>query len=147
MNTTQPIHARRWARAGFTLVEAIVIIVILGIIAAVIAPRLFQNIGAGRTAVAKSNAASLVTAMNNLWAAHGLDEDYTIRALIEPPAGVDEDEYQGPFLQNEEQLIDPWGNEFVLIIPGDKNKDFDIVSYGADGAQGGDGEDQDIVKP
>ncbi|GAB4543772.1 MAG: type II secretion system major pseudopilin GspG [Phycisphaerales bacterium] len=139
---------RRTARRGFTLVEAIVIIVILGIIAAVIAPRLFQNIGGARTGVAESNASSLVTATKNLLVDHGLSEDYTIRALLEPPPGVSEDEYRGPYVDNEQALLDPWGNEFELIIPSQNgNADFDIVSYGRDGAPGGEGEDADIIKP
>lgn len=146
MNTH--IRNRRLARAGFTLVEAIVIIVILGIIAAVIAPRVFQNIGSAKSGVAASNAAALATSVNNLYADAGeLREDWTIRALLETPSGMDEDEYNGPYVQNEEALLDPWGNEFELVIPGEKNTDFDIVSYGRDGAPGGEGEDKDIVKP
>ncbi len=147
MNTAQH-HSARNSRHGFTLVEAIVIIVILGIIAAVIAPRIFNNIGNAKANTAKSNAASLATATKNLLVDHGLSEDYDIRALLEAPPGVDEDEYRGPYVDNEQALSDPWGNEFVLRIPSESgNADFDIVSYGADGAPGGEDEDADIIKP
>ncbi len=46
-----------------------------------------------------------------------------------------------------EDLKDPWGREFILVIPGQRNVDFDIVSYGADGKPGGTGEDADVIKP
>lgn len=141
-------HRRRAARRGFTLVEAIVIIVILGVIAAVIAPRFIGRIGQAKTNTAESNAASLASAVRSLMIDHGPSEDYTIRALWVAPSGVPEDEYGGPYVDNEQALIDPWGNEFVLLIPSDHgNADFDIVSYGADGQPGGEGEDADIVKP
>ncbi len=53
----------------------------------------------------------------------------------------------GPYLEGVDQLLDPWGRPFVLVVPGRKNADFDVVSYGADGYPGGTGEDADIVRP
>ena len=61
---------------------------------------------------------------------------------------MSDDDYRGPYVENEQALLDPWGNEYVLLIPSENgNADFDIVSYGADGVPGGEGEDADIVKP
>jgi len=138
------------ARGGFTLIEAIVIIVILGVLAAVIGGRLLGRIGEAKSSVAQSNANNLANFMQQLLADHGSEvrmDDLTIDALFDPPDGVDADAYNGPYVQNREALVDPWGNKFVLRVPGEKNVDFDIVSYGRDGEPGGEGEDADIVEP
>jgi general secretion pathway protein G len=137
----------RRVRRGFTLIEAIVIIVILGVIAAVIAPRLISRVGQSKTAVAQSSASSLATAMKLFIADHGKPRDgAAIDVLWERPADVEDAEYE-PYVDNADALLDPWGNKFVLRMPGEKNYDFDIISYGADGRPGGEGEDADIIAP
>lgn len=135
-------------RRGFTLIEVIVIVVILGVLAAVIAPRFLSRIGQSKRAVAESNAASLSQAVKLFIADHGNPESgATIDILWEKPANVEEAKWQ-PYVENAEKLLDPWGNKFVLKIPGDKNTfDFDVVSYGADGKPGGESENGDIIKP
>ncbi len=137
-------------RRGFTLIEAIVVIVILGVLATMIAPRLISRIGDSRHAVAKSKAAALVTQVELFLADHGakmLGESISIDVLYERPSYVSSGEYE-PYVRNEGDLLDPWGNKFGLIYPGNKNKhDFDIVSYGADGKPGGEGENEDVIKP
>ncbi len=136
------------ARRGFTIVEIIVVIVIIGILATLIAPRLLSRVGAAKTSVAKGNASSLASAMQTLAAdAGGLRSGWTIRALWERPSEVDEASYKGPYVNNEDSLKDPWGREFILLIPGKKNVDFDIVSYGADGEAGGEGDNTDVTAP
>jgi general secretion pathway protein G len=133
---------------GFTLIEVIVIVVILGVLAAVIAPRFLGRIGQSKHNVTRSNAASLATAVRLFIADHGAPESgATIDILWERPPQVDESRWQ-PYVENPEKLLDAWGNKFILKIPGDKNRyDFDIVSYGADGRPGGEGENADIVVP
>lgn len=139
--------SRRPSRAGFTLIEAIVIVIILGVLAAVIAPRFIQRVGQSKQAVAESNASSLAGAMKLYSADHGTPDDgATIDILWNKPSDIPESEWQ-PYVDSSEALLDPWGNRFVLRVPGEKNYDFDIVSYGADGKPGGEGEDADIVKP
>lgn len=140
------VRARR-AR-GFTLIEVIVIVLILGVLAAVIAPRFIQRVGQSKRSVAEANAASLATAMKLFIADHGNPEPgSTIALLWERPANIEESAWE-PYVSSADQLIDPWGNQFVLRIPGEKNTfDFDIVSYGADAKPGGEGENADIVKP
>jgi len=124
-----------------------VIIVILGVVAAVIAPRLIQRVGQSKQSVAASNAAALATAMKLFMTDHGSPSDgASIDVLWERPSDVDSADYQ-PYVDSADKLLDPWGNKFVLVIPGEKNYDFDIVSYGADGRPGGEGEDADVVKP
>lgn len=133
--------------SGFTIIEVIVIVVILGVIAAVIAPRLINRIGQSKQSLAASNAASLATAMKLFQADHYAPRSGdTIDILWERPSDVAEGDWE-PYVDNADALLDPWGRKFVLVVPGNRNVDFDIVSYGADGAPGGEGEDADIVKP
>jgi general secretion pathway protein G len=139
----------RPSRRAFTLVEIIVVIVILGVLATLIAPRLLNRIGQSKAAVAASNAAVLANATRMMLADCGgrMPEGATILALWEKPGGLEEGQWKGPYVDSREQLKDPWGEMFILVVPGRKNIDFDIVSYGADKKPGGEGDDADIVKP
>jgi general secretion pathway protein G len=140
------INRRSRARRAFTIIEVIVIVVILGVIAAVIAPRLLSRVGQSKQAVAASNAASLATAMKLYVADCGMPESgASINILVERPSNVDESVWKGPYVDNADALKDPWGNLFILVIPGQVNADFDIVSYGKDGQAGGEGENADII--
>jgi general secretion pathway protein G len=147
---SEPIWRRSTGRDqehGFTIIEVIVIVVILGVIAAIIAPRLLSRIGQSKQAVAKANAASLANQVRLFIADHGRPESgATVRILWERPGNVPETGWE-PYVESEAALSDPWGRAYVLKIPGEKNFDFDIVSYGSDGQPGGSGEDQDIVAP
>jgi general secretion pathway protein G len=140
---------RQAGRRAFTLVEIIVVIVILGVLATLIAPRLLNRIGQSKAAVAGSNAAVLANATRLMLADCGgrMPEGATILALWEKPGGLEEGQWKGPYVDSREQLKDPWGEMFILVVPGRKNIDFDIVSYGADKKPGGEGDDADIVKP
>ncbi|MBL0926993.1 MAG: type II secretion system major pseudopilin GspG [Phycisphaerales bacterium] len=129
--------------------EAIVIIVILGVLAAIIAPRFLGRIGQSKEAVAMTNMKSLAQAVNLFRADCGeLKEGMSLDILLTCPADVAQDKWKGPYINNADQLRDPWGNPYVLVFPGDRNKaDFDIVSYGSDGRPGGEGENKDLVAP
>jgi general secretion pathway protein G len=146
MPIAQHPRRRESSRRGFTIIEVIVIVVILGVIAAVIAPRLISRVGQSKQAVAQSSAASLATAMKSFQIDCGMPESGSaISVLWERPANIAEGRWLGPYVDNIDALKDPWGNEFILVIPGQFNVDFDIVSYGADGQPGGDGENADVV--
>jgi general secretion pathway protein G len=141
------VEATKAKRRGFTIIEVIVIVVILGVLAAVIAPRLLNRIGQSKQSVAKSNAAALATSMKLFMADHGTPESGAgIEVLWEKPSNVAEGDWH-PYVDNADQLQDPWGRRFVLVLPGQRNVDFDVVSYGADGQPGGTDENADIVAP
>ncbi len=146
MNRSPAQPARRRA---FTLVEIIVVIVILGILATLIAPRILSRIGQAKNATAQANAAVLANATKLFMADCGgkVPEGASVMALWEKPGGVEEGQWKGPYVDSVDQLKDPWGVQFMLVVPGKKNVDFDIVSYGADKNPGGEGDNADVTKP
>lgn len=145
MNRTSSNIGRRRDPRGFTLIEAIVVIVIIGILATIIAPRLIGRVGQAKRSAAESNATAIANALKLYQADYGaLPESGNLSALAARPTSAD---HKGPYLDNADMLKDPWGKPFILIVPGEKNFDFDVVSYGADGKAGGTGDDEDVRKP
>ena len=134
-------------RRAFTLIEVIVVVIIIGVLAAAIAPRLISRIGQSKQAVAKHGAVELGNQLRLYMADTGKPASSIpdLNVLWEKPEGVPDDDWHGPYLNSADDLLDPWGNPYVLIIPGEKNVDFDVMSYGADGQPGGSGEDADEV--
>ncbi len=128
---------------GFTLIELLIVMVILGLLAALVGPRMF-----GKTEKAMQNAAkSQITLFETAIDTYRLDvgrfptSEQGLQALREPPSDVDK--WDGPYLPKEIPL-DPWGNPYEYRAPGEHG-DYDIISYGADGQPGGEGADMDIV--
>jgi general secretion pathway protein G len=134
---------RPLSRTGFTLVEMIVVIVIIAILATLIGPRLFGRIGQSKAAAAASNAKAIASAVK-LYAADYGSLPPSIDALAVKSTDA---KGFGPYVDNADQLKDPWGQKFILRIPPQKNADFDIVTYGADKTAGGDGDNADIIMP
>lgn len=139
----------RRRRRAFTIVEIIVVIIIIGVLAAVVAPRLLGNIGKGKRAATEAAASALVTAVQSFLAdGNSIPDGATnLDFLWTRPTGADEKSWKEPYVENANALLDAWGNPFNFQKPGSKNVTFDIISYGKDGKPGGEGEDEDVIKP
>jgi general secretion pathway protein G len=132
---------------GFTLIELMVVIVILGILAGLIVPRVMSRPEEAKQAKARIQIESLETALK-LYKLDSGDYPTTeqgLQALVEAPTvGTLPKKWRdGGYLEKGKVPNDPWGNEYVYLCPGARG-DFDIISYGADGEQGGERKDKDI---
>jgi len=138
------VRRRRGRQAGFTLVELLVVLIILGLIAAFAVPRVIQYVGGAKTDSAKIQIERLSTTLDlyRLQVGHYPSEEEGLRALVERPA--DAEQWDGPYLKKEDALVDPWGRPYVYQYPGEHG-DYDLYTLGADGAEGGEGENQDIT--
>ena len=126
-------------RRAFSLIEVIVAVTIVAIMAALFVPNLIKNIGNAKGKRAIAEAGQLADQVRLYMIDTGLSrcpEDFELDILTEG---------DNPYLNNKKALLDPWGHPYIIIVPGEVNKDFDLISYGADGQPGGDGENKDIV--
>lgn len=132
---------------GFTLIELMVVIVILGILATLIVPNIMEEPDEARAAKAKMDIAALETALKMYKLHNGVypSTEQGLNALVEPPtSGTVPKRYkEGGYLEKGKVPKDPWGNDFIYLSPGMHGK-IDIISYGADGVPEGDGVNADI---
>lgn len=137
----------RTKRGGFTLIELMVVIVILGILAAIIAPRIVGRTDEAKVTEAKVQIKNLETALKMYKLDNGQypSTEQGLQALVEKPAiGVIPKNWrEGGYLEKKKAPLDPWGNAYVYVSPG-LHGDYDILSYGADGVRGGEKFDKDI---
>jgi general secretion pathway protein G len=132
---------------GFTMIELMVVIVILGILAAIIAPRLVGRTDEARITKARVDITNLETALKLYKLDNGVypTTEQGLQALVEAPeTGTTPRNWrEGGYLEKNRVPKDPWGNEFVYLSPG-ANGDFDLSSYGADSLAGGEGINADV---
>jgi len=130
---------------GFTLNEILVVIIILGILAGLIVPRLMEEPDKARVVKAKLQISELVTALKKFKLDNGFypTTEQGLQALVEKPEVGPEPKNYPPHGYLPKIPKDPWGNEYIYLCPGEHD-DFDIISLGADGAEGGEGPDKDI---
>jgi general secretion pathway protein G len=127
---------------GFTLLELLVVIVIIGLLAGYVAPRYFGQVGKSEVQVARAQIDSLEKALDQyrLDTRHFPSAEQGLDALTSKPAN--ETSWSGPYLKKAVPA-DPWGRPYVYRVPGSKGE-FDLYSLGRDGKPGGSGEDADI---
>ncbi len=128
---------------GFTLLELLVVMVIIGLLAGYVGPKLFGQIGKSEVKIARAQIDGLEKALGQYRIDLGRfpTTEQGLTALVQRP--TDEPQWAGPYLAKSVPL-DPWGHPYKYVSPGEHG-DYDLLSYGRDGQPGGDGEDADIV--
>lgn len=129
--------------AGFTLLELMVVMLILGLLAAFAVPQVMKFVGSAKSSAASIQIQNLSTVLDlyRLDMGRYPTSEEGLKALHERPA--DSGKWNGPYVKKAVSLIDPWGNDYRYRSPGEHG-DFDLSSLGADNTEGGDGEDQDL---
>jgi general secretion pathway protein G len=139
------MERKKQKRKAFTLIELLVVIVILGLLAGFVAPKMFQYVGKSKKDLAKPKMTIIEGAIERFSLDCGQypDDSMGLDALLTPPAGLEE-RWNGPYLKAS-QLMDPWDNPYIYVAEGEINPgSFDLVSLGADGQEGGEGENEDV---
>jgi len=141
---TEQLKSRAGLASGFTLLEMLVVMVLIGLLAGFVAPRYFAQVGKSQVKVARAQIDAFDKALDQfrIDVGHYPTNEEGLQALVVPPSG--EPNWAGPYLKKEVPK-DPWGRPYVYQQPGTHGGDFDLLSYGKDGRQGGTGEDADIT--
>ncbi|MBW1779153.1 MAG: type II secretion system major pseudopilin GspG [Deltaproteobacteria bacterium] len=138
---------KRWSHSGFTLIELMVVIVILGILAGLIIPRIMGRPEEARQMKAQIQIESLETALRLYKLDNGSypSTEQGLQALVEAPTvgELPKAWREGGYLEKGKVPKDPWKNEYIYLSPG-VHGEYDLLSYGADGQPGGEGKDKDI---
>ncbi len=127
---------------GFTMIELLIVLVIIGLLAALVGPALFQRIAPAKQSAARAQIENFMTALDTYYidTGHFPTSQQGLAALRTRPEN--EPKWNGPYLKKEIPK-DPWGNAFQYRSPG-RSGGYEIASLGADGKEGGEGDNQDI---
>ena len=128
--------------SGFTMMELLIVLVIIGLLAALVGPALYKRIKPAKQAAASAQIRNFMTALDTYFIDTGRfpGTRQGLQALRKKPEG--EKKWNGPYLKKEIPK-DPWGNMYIYRAPG-RNGGYEIVSYGADGNEGGEGDNVDV---
>ena len=145
-NNRKRVATRQSARrdGGFTLVELLVVLAILGLIVALVTPQVLKYLSRARTQTAKIEIQTLGQALDlyRLDMHHYPSQQEGLAALVEEPPGAEG--WNGPYLKQRKLPLDPWGRPYLYRMPGEHG-DYDLYTLGADGAPGGTDENQDVT--
>jgi general secretion pathway protein G len=134
---------------AFTLIELMVVIVILGILAVFVVPKLTKRPEDARVTKAKIEISNLEQALELYYLDNGMypSTEQGLRALVEKPqvGDIPQNWKEGGYLAKGRLPADPWGHEYVYVSPGNHNSDYDLYSLGKDGQEGGEEYDADIT--
>lgn len=132
-------HRRHARRSGFTLLEVIIAVTIVALLATILVPNLMGRLSVAKSRKAEVEVNSLAQQVRLYMTEKSLsrlNEDFDLEMLCQG---------DNPYITNPNNLKDPWGHPYIVVVPPTVNRDFDVVSFGADGQPGGEGESKDIV--
>ncbi len=137
------LNHRRARQGGFTLIEILIVVFIIGLLAALVGPQLFKRVGGAKQKMARTQIEVLGTALDTYRLDVGQypSSDQGLAALVTQPDGIET--WDGPYLRKEVPA-DPWGSPYIYRSPGEHGE-YDLLSLGADKAEGGEGENQDVA--
>ncbi len=130
--------------SGFTLIELLIVMVIIGLLAAFVVPKLIGRVGESKLTAAKAQIELISTAIEiyKLDTGKYPSQETGLLSLNTKPDDVQN--WKGPYMKKDKVPKDPWGADYMYRYPG-THGDYDLVSYGADGSEGGSGDNKDIV--
>ena len=133
-----------YRRSGFTLVELLVVLAILGMIIGLVGPQVMKQLGSAKSDTAKLQVEDLGASLDLFYLDNGRypKSEEGLEALVQAPTNLDN--WNGPYLKKKKIPKDPWGNDYRFESPGE-NGDYDLYSYGKDNELGGEKENKDIL--
>lgn len=151
MTISRPVRSRsrgKHGEHGFTLLELLVVLAILGLLIGLAAPALLRQFGGAKEKIAQQSVARLAGVLDIYKLDIGIypSTEQGLQALVEAPAGTSG--WHGPYLKDDVVPMDPWGHAFVYLSPSRRPKhDYDLCSLGPSGQPGGNGDDAEICNP
>jgi len=135
---------KKKSTSGFTLIELLVVLMILGLLAGLVGPRVLKQLGGAKSDTAQLQIAELGSGLDlyHLEVGHYPSSAEGLVELVDEPVGASN--WNGPYIKKNEVPDDPWGKEYHYRYPGESG-DYDLYSLGRDKANGGEGEDEDVV--